>query len=131
MRSACEVGYPKIQLDIERIEEMAANGMSKEQIAAALGIVSRTLRNREKEDSSFSEAIKRGKARGIETVTKALMQQVQSRNIVATLFYLKCQAGWRENPDVESVKSDDPITSIELKVVRGKDTKPDDDGAAG
>lgn len=82
-------------------ESLAAQGMTQEQIAEALGIVRSTLQEKKKEYSDFSDAIKRGQAKGIATITNALFVSGTGGNITAQIFYLKNRAGWRDKQDIE------------------------------
>ena len=75
---------------------MAANGLTQEQIAAALGISESTLTKRKKENTDFTDAIKRGKAKGIALVTNKLMESIKGGNMTGMIFFLKTQAGWKE-----------------------------------
>lgn len=87
---------PKIQIDLKQVESLAANGLTQEQIAAALGISESTLTKRKKENTDFTDAIKRGKAKGIALVTNKLMESIKGGNMTAMIFFLKTQAGWKE-----------------------------------
>ena len=87
---------PKIHIDLKQVESLAANGLTQEQIAAALGISESTLTKRKKENTDFTDAIKRGKAKGIALVTNKLMESIKGGNITAMIFFLKTQAGWKE-----------------------------------
>ena len=87
---------PKIQIDLKQVESLAANGLTHEQIAAALGISESTLTKRKKENTDFTDAIKRGKAKGIALVTNKLMESIKGGNMTGMIFFLKTQAGWKE-----------------------------------
>ncbi len=87
---------PKIQIDLAKVESLAANGLTQEQIAAALGISESTLTKRKKENTDFTDAIKRGKAKGIALVTNKLMESIKGGNMTGMIFFLKTQAGWKE-----------------------------------
>ena len=87
---------PKIQIDLAKVESLAANGLTDEQIASALGISRTTLANRKRENEQFVQAIKRGKAKGIALVTNKLMESIKGGNMTAMIFFLKTQAGWKE-----------------------------------
>lgn len=93
---------PKIPIDISRVEMLAAQGLSQEQIADVLGISERTLRNRKKESAEFAEAIKRGQSKGIALATNKLMEQVRDGNLGAICFFLKCRGAWSEKLKIES-----------------------------
>jgi carbohydrate-selective porin OprB len=54
-------------------------------------------------DDDVSAAYKRGRTKAIGSVAQALIQQAQAGNTTAMIFYLKTQAGWRENDREEGV----------------------------
>ena len=81
---------------INRVEALAANGLTLEQIASVLGINVSTLYEKKKEKQELDEAIKRGRDKGIATISNALFQKAKNGDNTAMLFYLKCRAGWRE-----------------------------------
>lgn len=129
-----------IEIDLAKVEQLAALGLSREQIASSLGISQRTLYNRQADDAEFAEAIKRGRSKGVSVVASKLMEQVKSGNITAMIFYLKTQGGWRETQRTEltgadggpiEVKSNDQLasemtTAQLLEVARMKiDDSPD------
>ena len=87
---------PKIQIDLNKVESLAANGLTQEQIAAALGISESLLYQQKRENEEFAEAIKRGKAKGIALVTNKLMESIKNGNMTGMIFFLKTQAGWKE-----------------------------------
>ena len=87
---------PKIQIDLAKVESLAANGLTDEQIASALGISRTTLSNRKRENEQFVQAIKKGKAKGIALVTNKLMESIKGGNMTGMIFFLKTQAGWKE-----------------------------------
>ena len=95
---------PKIQIDLKQVESLAANGLTQEQIAAALGISETTLHQRKRDSADFAAAIKRGKAKGIALVTNKLMESIKGGNMTAMIFFLKTQAGWKESePEVQEI----------------------------
>lgn len=81
---------------LKQVEKLAGQGMTQAQIADALGIGISTLMDKKKEFVEFAEAIKRGKANGVAYVTNKLMAKVGAMDTTSILFYLKCQAGWKE-----------------------------------
>ena len=87
---------PKIHIDLKQVESLAANGLTQEQIASALGISESTLTKRKRESADFTDAIKRGKAKGIALVTNKLMESIKGGNMTGMIFFLKTQAGWKE-----------------------------------
>jgi len=91
-----KVTKPKIEFDLAKVESLAANGLTQEQIALALGISESTLYNNKRENEEFAAAIKSGKAKGIAVVTNKLMESIKKGNMTGMIFFLKTQAGWKE-----------------------------------
>ncbi len=101
-----KVGRPAIIIDEEickRAEAYAAQGLTMVQIANVLGIGETTLYEKQQEYSEFSEAIKRGKNKGIATITNALFNKAREGDNTAMIFYLKNQAGWQDRVEKETI----------------------------
>lgn len=116
---------PKIQIDLKQVESLAANGLTHEQIAAALGISESTLTKRKRESADFTAAIKRGKAKGIALVTNKLMESIKGGNMTGMIFFLKTQAGWKETNVQEHTGKDG--TALQAPVFSFQPVKPKDD----
>lgn len=85
-------GRPKFEITSEntaQAESLASHGLTLKQIAYSLGICYDTLNERRKEFPEFSDAIKRGQAKGIETIANALFEKAKNGDNVAMIFYLK------------------------------------------
>lgn len=124
------MGRPAIEITPEickKAELMAARGLTMTQIADALGMHYDTLNEKKKEFSEFSEAIKRGQAKGIGTITNCLFERAigyshpedkifcnkdgevttvetmkhWAPDTTAQIFYLKNRAGWKDSKDVK------------------------------
>lgn len=90
-------GRPKwIPPDPEKVESLAARGLTLQQIAHCLGISYQTLNEASKEYVEFAEAIKRGKDKGISIVANSLFEAAKKGNVTAMIFFLKCSAKWKE-----------------------------------
>lgn len=88
----------KVELtDEERklIEEYSSE-LNQTQIADLLDISDKTLRAIFKRDRAARSAYKRGKAKATRDVAKSLITEAKQGNISAAIFYLKTQAGWKE-----------------------------------
>lgn len=72
------------------VEMMAGIGVPQDSMALALGISLPTLR------LHFRSELDCGKVRTITKVADSLVRQALAGNITAAIFYLKTQAGWRE-----------------------------------
>lgn len=99
---------------LDRAEQLAAQGMTMEQISDCLGISYQTLNEKSKEFVELSDAIKLGKARGIAMVTDALLKNVNIGNTAAQIFFLKARAKWREADMEDLANKDKPKTSEEI-----------------
>lgn len=95
-----------VKYDVKQVEELAGRGLTRHQIAAALGMCPATLYNRQNDDPEFAKALERGKAQTIAMVAGKLMDQVNEDNLAAIIFYLKSQAGWSEKQNIELTGKD-------------------------
>ena len=111
-----KITKPKIEINLKQVEALAARGLTQQQIADSLGISESTLYTNKRENVDFAEAIKRGKAKGIATVTNKLFAKIEEGNLTATIFYLKTQAGWKETSVNEHISPDGSMTpkAVEL-----------------
>ena len=80
---------PKIELDLEKVEEYAGLGLTREEIALSLGVSYSTLNRRVKESEEVDAAMKRGRAKANIKVGNALMKAIEGGNVTAIIFYLK------------------------------------------
>jgi transcriptional regulator with XRE-family HTH domain len=101
-----KVGRPKFVVTKEmcdKAEAYAAQGLTQEQIAMALGIGLSTLYEKQNEFIEFAEAIKRGKGKGIQTITNRLYEKALEGDNTAMIFYLKNRAGWQDKIEKETI----------------------------
>ena len=101
-------------LDLSAVERMAAMGMTMRQIADFYCVPVSYLQKRRKACEKLDMALARGKSQGVERVTTKLMELINSGNLIATLFYLKCQAGWREADKLPKEKEEKDQVQIYL-----------------
>ena len=90
---------PKIEITKElckKAEALAAQGLTSSQIASVLGMGESTLYEKQKEFTEFSESIKKGRDKGIASITNALFTTARGGNLGAMIFYLKNRAGWKD-----------------------------------
>ena len=115
-------------LDLEKIEDLAAKGLTLEQIAAALSIDVRTLYNHRKKFREVGEAINRGAANGIATIANKLFEAAKNGNVTAQIFYLKARAGWRDQGPIVEVNNqqqnvrvtvDPAVLAGDVSLIRG------------
>ena len=106
MKKIKKTGRPEILINdemIRRAEAYAAQGLTMPQIASVLGMSQTTLYDKKSKFSEFSEAIKRGKDKGIATITNALFNKARDGDNTAMIFYLKNQAGWQDRVEKETI----------------------------
>jgi hypothetical protein len=116
------VGRPKFEITDEvllNVENLMTKGLTKEQASGMLGVSLSTFMLHQSENSEFSDAIKRGQARGIDAVTNALFEKATiDRDNTAMIFFLKNRAGWVDKQEV--------ATTVEQKHVIDLTRIPDD-----
>ncbi len=83
---------------LKELENMAAVGLTIDQMAPLVGFAPRTLERMMEQDDQVSGAIKKGRSKAIFQVGKTAYQQAISGKVPAmTMFFLKCRAGWKES----------------------------------
>jgi hypothetical protein len=103
------VGKPPIEITpdiISKAENYASRGLTKEQIAHCLGMGYSTLFEKINDYPELAEALKRGKSNGVAMVADNLLKNVKKGNVTAQIFFLKCQANWKETSVVETTGKD-------------------------
>jgi|TARA_B110000196_G_scaffold318392_1_gene333689 hypothetical protein len=108
-------GKPLVVFDQEQTElvEKLAAVLTKSQLSDYMGISENTFRAVELRQSEVFEGYKRGKAKAIAAVAGNLVNQATQGNVSASMFFLKTQAGWREQePEVASFNDDNVIQII-------------------
>ena len=96
------MGRPKWIPDLEVCSDaqaMASQGLTVSQIALCLGISEKTGYELQSEFPQFMQAIKKGRAQGIEKVSNALFNKAVQGNVTAMIYYLKVRdrENWGEN----------------------------------
>jgi hypothetical protein len=96
---------------IKTIERAAGLGLNLDNISYLIGTSPRTLDRRLADCEEAREAYNRGRAIAHEKVASKLFDLVEKGETAAILFYLKCQAGWREKD-----KADENNNKAEIKI---------------
>ncbi len=95
-------GRPAIEITGELLKEaetLGKRGMTQSQIAQALGMGRATLYEKKARFPEFSDAIARGKAKGIASVADKLMKLCKRGDKDMIKFYLSRVAGFTERQD--------------------------------
>ena len=104
---------PRIEIDLTKVEALASRGLTKQQIADALGVSQTTFYARQKESEEFEEAIKRGQAKGVASVSNKLYESAMRGEAWAVCFFLKTKGGYKETQKVE-MTADVKTQEVEL-----------------
>lgn len=92
-------------------------GMNHKSIAKCIGITDKTL------SVHYEEILRNAKPPLLINVAKTLYQKAIDGNVVACIFILKTQAGWKESGiDIDAVV-DDKIDVIKIEVIGSTDNE--------
>lgn len=92
-------GRPPVVFDdakIAQVEALAAV-LSKKQMADYFCIDENTFRAVEERQPEVFQAYQKGRGKAIAGVGSNLITQARNGNVTAAIFYLKTQAGWKED----------------------------------
>lgn len=106
-------GRPPIDVDLNKLEELAAMDATYEEIGAVLGISSKTVSRRMADDELFIAAYERGRGRGKVTLRHALWVNARRGNVAAQIFLAKQPRllGYVDKVD-QQVNGGEPIKHI-------------------
>ena len=113
-------GRPIVEFTSDQITQVEALAavLTKGQIADYFNISETTLRAVEERQSEVSDAYKKGRARQYASMGSNLIRLAKAGNVAANIFYLKTQAGWKEEaPEAQEI----PAINI---VVDGRAVNP-------
>ena len=114
--------YKKIVFDEKQMAqvEALASVLTLEQMSDYFGIARNTFRAVCERQPEVLEHYKKGKARAIGNVAKNLLTIANEGNLTAIIFYLKTQAGWREQAEEIEEKTAPKPTQIVINVQDGR-----------
>jgi len=118
-------GRPSVTLDPDQVQDLAARGLSYEQIALSLGINFKTLLSHRRNREEIQEAIDHGRAKGLKEVSNALYQAATNGNITAQIFYLKNRdpENWKDRFD-QRINVQTDITLLHLEAMKALSAVP-------
>lgn len=92
-----------VKIDPKHVEQLAAQGLTPEEIANSLDCSRTTLYRQMKSEEDVKLAIQRGRSKGMATITNALFQTAKHGNVTAQIFYLKNRdpQQWRDRRALE------------------------------
>ena len=91
-------GRPIIEFTPEQVIQVEALAavLTKGQVADYFNISETTLRTIEQRQPEVFDAYKKGRVKQCVTMGSNLIQLAKAGNVAANIFYLKTQAGWKE-----------------------------------
>ena len=101
---------------LEKVEQLAARGLSQQQVCYALGFSETWWYDTKQKNSDISDSFKRGQAKGLTEVSNAIYEQALNGSTGAACFFLK-----NRDPDRWSdVKS---VNAVQINVGKMTDTQ--------
>jgi hypothetical protein len=115
---------------LKTVEVLGGRGLTVKQICDYFGTNDCTWYQRCSEFPELKVAFKMGKSKQIAHVSGKLIEQINDGSTQATIFYLKTQAGWKEEAEEEAQEQgkpsvtfnvNDPIEAVKIyqQFVRG------------
>jgi hypothetical protein len=109
-------GRKRVAIDLEQLEKLSALHCTDQDIAAVLGVSTRTIESRRKEPQ-FAKAIERGKAKGRISVRRQQMRLVEAGNDSMAIWLGKQLLGQRDVTPLELSVSSAEEKRISMEVV--------------
>jgi hypothetical protein len=116
------MAYEITEQVLKDIKHHASRGLTRRQIAAAMGWSHQTLYDKIKENTDVIDAIKSGESSGIAEIANALFENAKNGNVTAQIFFLK-----NRSPEVfkdrvpEGAESDRPTPqTVRVEIVSAK-----------
>ena len=94
------MGRRKITIDLVEIEKLYSMMCTDEEVAAFIGVSTRTLERRRRE-RKFRETVERARAKGKVSVRRNLFRLANNGNIAAAIFLAKNLLGYRDMGSIE------------------------------
>lgn len=116
-------GRKKIIIDAEQVEMLASQGLGIMDICRTLGIGWDTFNKNRKRKKEISDALERGKAKGMKVATFKLMEQIHEGNFQAIQFYLKNRSPdeWSDRQEVKhTLNIKDALTNASARIINGE-----------
>lgn len=124
-------GRPRKGIGPDQIEEVRrlARVLTREQIAAFFGMSAVTFYAICQRQPEVSDAYQKGRAEAVGDVGRSLLARALEGDTASAIFYLKTQAGWREQKDVRIVE-DASADAAKGKLAALLRLEPEDHGDA-
>jgi len=119
-------GRKKIVIDAEQVEMLASQGLGIMDICRSLNIGWDTFNKNRKRKKEISDALERGKAKGMKVATFKLMEQIHEGNFQAIQFYLKNRApdDWSDRQEVNhNINLKDALSHAQTRIIDHQETQ--------
>jgi len=115
-------GRKAIDIPVEKVEALAAQGMTDEQICHIIGVSHETFYKRQRENPELVEAVKRGKAKGIATIANVIFEKAKNGDFASAAFFLERRCGWTRKETLQHQGDEDQplVIVIKEKAEKGK-----------
>ncbi len=114
------MGRRKIELDLDKVAELAGLGLYHWQIAQALGISADTLERRMKEDAPLEQAVRQARLGLLREVAAAVLEKARQGNLQAQLFLLRSFSKRKEQAEVRSLDAFLSVLSLKGEPFSGQ-----------
>ena len=108
----------KVVWDYDKVERLAAQGLTLAQIAASFGFSEAVIYKRKRNDEQLVQSLQRGKAKGIAEISNALFQTALEGNTTAQTFYLKNRdpENWSDRQQLDALVAVELPTTLVINV---------------
>ena len=116
-------GRKKIIIDAEQVELLASQGLGIMDICRSIGVGWDTFNKNRKRKKEISDALEKGKAKGMKVATFKLMEQIHEGNFQAIQFYLKNRSPdeWSDRQEVKhTLNLKDALTHASARIIQGE-----------
>ena len=102
-------GRKPAEIDIDKLRQLAADGLTLAEAAASLGIGASTLSRHMAQNEKIENAIKEGRHLADAEVSNRLMKLVKAENLGAVIWWEKTRKGYSERISLEGLDIDGAI----------------------
>ena len=121
-------GRKPINIDMQQVEHLASLNLGIMDICRSIGVGWDTFnKHRNKKNSELSDALERGKAKGLQRATSKLMEKIEDGEFQAIQFYLKSadREKWAERQEVaHTLNLSEIISSANARIIEHKAPAP-------
>jgi hypothetical protein len=112
-----KAGRPKAYIDLQRVHDLAAQGLSINHLAAMIGISERALWSRMESDPAVRTAFDTGIAKAVYEASGLVIEKIRAGDVFCAMWFLKNRGGWRVGTTAEltiNVRNAAPVPTIDM-----------------